>query len=501
MAVQQHIRWLLEGAEDWNARREREPFVPDFSGADIYRDFRIAAKLDPDGNIPLSEFDLGHANLRETRLCSWRSACSADLRNATLRSADLRGAILTNAKLDGANLIGARLGRANLSSASFRGCKLMAANLDGADLFQADLVGADLRNAFMAQSSLSYATLANADLTTANLTGARLSGSHPWTAKLFPGHDTSPKKETKEHIGQISSIAELIQAFSKLRSENDKGNEFYFRGESQNSWELRPCVMRGERDGKLGLRAAEGQMLLELMSQRPEDFRDAPTALDQWVRAQHHGLKTRLLDITRNPLVALLSACGALDRDPAVSADTVGRLHVFRVPKYLIKPFNSDSIAVIANFAKLLRTEQDCVLGWTLEETFERVPDSDVNPLDERILGRLYHLIRQEQPHFVERIDPRDLFRVFVVEPMQSFERIRVQSGAFLISAFHERFERTHVLKWNQAIPLYDHSTFEIPVEARKPIADELRLLNITREALLPGLDEAAKAITARYFM
>ena len=228
MAVQQHIRWLLEGAKDWNARRDRDPFIPDFSGANIYRAFRIAGKLDADGNIPLSEFDLGHANLRETRLCTWRSTGSADLRNATLRSADLRGAILTNAKLDDANLIGARLGRANLSSASLRGSKLVAANLDGADLFGADLSDADLRNAFMAQSSLSYATLTNADLTTANLTGASLSGSHPWTAKLYPGHGTSAKKEAVEDIGQIGSIAELIQGFSKLRAENDKGKRILF---------------------------------------------------------------------------------------------------------------------------------------------------------------------------------------------------------------------------------------------------------------------------------
>jgi hypothetical protein len=32
MANQQHIEWLLEGVEAWNARREREDFVPDFDG-------------------------------------------------------------------------------------------------------------------------------------------------------------------------------------------------------------------------------------------------------------------------------------------------------------------------------------------------------------------------------------------------------------------------------------------------------------------------------------
>ncbi len=35
MANARHIEWLLEGAEVWNARRERQDFTPDFEGADI----------------------------------------------------------------------------------------------------------------------------------------------------------------------------------------------------------------------------------------------------------------------------------------------------------------------------------------------------------------------------------------------------------------------------------------------------------------------------------
>ena len=114
-------------------------------------------------------------------------------------------------------------------------------------------------------------------------------------------------------------------------------------------------------------------------------------------------------------------------------------------------------------------------------------------------MQRLYHLIRQEKPHFLEKVDPKDLFRVFIVEPQQSFERIRTQSGAFLISAFHERFEPQEILKMNSAIPVYEHYALEVPHKCKKRIMEELNLLNVNRETLFPGIDEAAKAITQRH--
>ena len=79
------------------------------------------------------------------------------------------------------------------------------------------------------------------------------------------------------------------------------------------------------------------------------------------------------------------------------------------------------------------------------------------------------------------------------------FERIRAQSGAFLISVFHERFERSEILQLDADIPVYDHYTLTVPSENKQYLLNDLRLLNITRESLFPGLDEAAKAITQRY--
>ena len=112
---------------------------------------------------------------------------------------------------------------------------------------------------------------------------------------------------------------------------------------------------------------------------------------------------------------------------------------------------------------------------------------------------RLNHFIRQEKPYFEDRIDPRDLFRVFVVEPRQSFGRIRAQSGAFLISAFHQRFEQDQILGWNEDIPVYDYYPLKVCGERKTRILEELELLNISRETLYPGLQEAAKAVNERF--
>ena len=288
---------------------------------------------------------------------------------------------------------------------------------------------------------------------------------------------------------KIKSIECLLKECRDLKKCCADDVQLYFRGESCDcdSWELRSSVMR-----RFSFRENESEMLNELMTRQPEAFSGLTSAFSQWVLAQHYGLKTRLLDITRNPLVALFNACEE-DRDKD------GRLHVFAVPSDLIKSFNSDTVSIIANFAKLRHAEQNLLLGKTPEDTDE---GEGLGLADEHseVMGRLYHFIRHEKPYFLEKIDPRDLFRIFVVEPQQSFERIRAQSGAFLVSVSHERFERNEILELNPDIPVYDHYILTVSGGCKKDnIMKDLRLLNITRESLFPGLNEAAKAVTQRY--
>ena len=459
MADERHIKWLLAGDTAWNKKRESHDFRPHFSFADIAEIFRKAGKLDQNGRVSLNGFDLS---------------------DAVFHGANLTQVDFMKTNLRGSRMAGARLYKTNFS--------------------QADLTNAQFGVGYLGDADLSSAILENTDLLGVNLAGADLSWSRYWQAKLYPDPERVVKSVSQPETHQgIRSVADLIERCFDIRKRNE-GLTLYFRGERDYEWTLRPSVLRPSNDGTFKLRAHEGEMLRDLIARRPEDFSGMTSALEQMVIAQHHGLKTRLLDVSRNPCVALFSACDR--RDPAGKSydnEMDGRLHVFAVQKELVKPFDSDTVSIIANFAKLDRGYQNLLLGKTGEDSQTEDPDIPLQYIYSEAMRRLYHFIRQEKPQFEKIIDPRDLFRVLIVEPKQSFERIRTQEGAFLISAFHERFERNQIQCRIKNIPVYEYDTIIVPGERKEDILEELSLLNFTRETLYPSLDEVADRITQNY--
>ena len=531
MVNPQHIEWLREGVESWNARRSHGSFKPDFEGANIAEDIREQSQRafsDPQGanlegislhdsvlrradfsGLHLPSADLGFSQAQESVFQN------SNLNGAELDGSDFSGAIfdrssLKKASIDNVNLTGANFDRsqlqdamcwgsnftgANLRGASLIGAKLAGANLTGANLTGADLTGADLTGADLSEATLISANVKDANLKGATLAGVVVTGTQLWNASLYQTGSVTLER-SQDLTTAIASVAELLEVCRRLTEDNalrteepDQGQApvLYFRGHALADWQLRPSVTRSPSYDEPDVRGKEGEILTDLMSRRPEEFGGMTSALSQWVLAQHHRLKTRLLDITRNPLVALFFVC--VD---AEVRQKEGALHLFVVPHDLVKPFNSDSISVVANLAKLPPLEQDMLLGKPLNSAR---PVRDEFSMYSKALTRLYHHIGSEKPYFKERIDPRDLYRIFVAEPERSVERLRAQSGAFLISAFHERFEPEEIRSAIPDLPLYEHYKILVPADCKETILRELSLLNVTRETLFPGLDEATQAV------
>ena len=504
MAEKLHIQWILEGVDSWNLRREQHPFTPDLAGADLHREFHQAGKLGDDGFVPLDGVNLQHANLRRTIFQApsqeeviSTAGFSASLRRADLKMADLYGAELTKARLDGADL-----SQANLAYATLDECVLQGSNLTRAGLSRATLTHADLSDA-----NLTGAVLEGASLWEAVLNGVNFARSQPWEAYF----NSSPGLESALHLPSggsdapmISTVEKLLAAVRELKSKYESElskwpaaegvpalnwPRFYFRGHADSGWGLCPYAMRHERT-----RDSEGAMLNELVLRRPEDFRPNGSAFSWWVLAQHHGLPTRLLDLSRNPLVALFHAC-----ESAEHRERDGLLHVFAVTPNLVERFDGDRASIIANFARLDRSKQAAVLGARDEISLGSHVASYWPAMNE-----LCQLISRENPRFGDYVDIRELLGVFVLEPQHSLERLRAQSGAFLASALHERFERAEILGKagrgpglgiGQGVPVHSHYEMLVPADAKRNLLIELEMLDITREKLFPGLDSAAEYV------
>lgn len=475
----QHIQWLKEGIPSWNRRRDSDSFTPDLSQMILPEHFPGVSVDGAVRRITLSGANLSGAILNGSNLAH------ADFIDADFSGANLRLVYASQSNFSGARFPNADLTEfvaraANFSGADFSDADLSNANLPSSDLSDCDLTGAIFTRAILDGTDLSNAILAKTNFVEAKLNGAKFFGTAPRLAEFYPEYG-APNEKAGVSQAPISRVSDLLNAVVELGSQNP----LYFRGEPALGLRLSPSVIRDE------LSEYEGDMLRDLRSRRPQEMRDMGSALDQWVIARHHGLKTRFLDVTKNPLVALYFACA----EDAQYDDQDACLHIFGVPEALIKRFDSDTISVIANLATLPKPDQDLLLSPPAGGLLEPRVALDFNAK----WGRLYQLLEREKSHFEERIEIKDLYGVFVVEPQQSSDRVRAQSGAFLVSAFRERFDYPEGTDWNGGVRPYNHSTMPIPSYYKEHIRNELRMLDVTHETLFPGLDSSAAAITDSY--
>lgn len=113
----------------------------------------------------------------------------------------------------------------------------------------------------------------------------------------------------------VDTTSGFISLTSKRYFTSSRG-QWVFRGHSDQSYQLQPSVGRGghtsETDEKY-----EGSLFRIFQREAGTHISPIPTSAWEWLAvAQHHGVPTRLLDWSQNPLVALYFAVATNEARP-----------------------------------------------------------------------------------------------------------------------------------------------------------------------------------------
>lgn len=240
---------------------------------------------------------------------------------------------------------------------------------------------------------------------------------------------------------------------------------FLFRGQPSCSYRLLPCIYRAEN-----LYKNEHNFFNKLYKNHCSEFKNDDSTFDRLARMQHYGLPTRLLDVTINPLIALYFACQPCYKTQKDGSKIIDNsdasLFIFLLSESYIKDSNSDSVSILSNLSRMKYSEKELILSGDNGKTKDEF---------------LYLISKENQLFSGDFFNIKDLPDFIFVEPKMDIERIKIQSGAFIL------------FKQNKEIPKKEidlsYKDSHGNNQNRKAYCKEVRIPYASKSSILKTLD------------
>ena len=277
----------------------------------------------------------------------------------------------------------------------------------------------------------------------------------------------------KVELNFVSSVSEVSSFVSSLKEQEN--TLLFYRGHANPNYSLRPSIMRTSR-----LQEKESELYHELLIDCPEEFERCHTHLEKLVKMQHYGLPTRLLDITRNLLVALFFACES-------QPETYGELVLISANHQEIKYPQSDTVSILASIPVFSAQKQ--------REFFSLASNPDITNLQFNTeAARLIHEVRLEKPAFQPEIIKKDVLNSYIVYALKNNNRIIKQDGAFIICGLNNRSGFLESFRYR-----HHGKKVVVLIDKKRRILEQLEAFSINRASLFPEIECVSEYLKNKY--